>query len=497
MTAAHEVVLGIDLGTASSKGVLTTPDGAVVATAVREHGMSMPSPGWYEVDAEQVWWGDVVALCRELLPQAGGARVAGACVSGVGPALVLLDAGLRPVRPAILYGIDTRAGAEVDELTERYGADAVLERCGSVLSSQALGPKIRWVQRHEPDVFARARHWHGASSYVVALLSGGHVQDHETASQCDPMYDVREQRWSPWAAEVAGHLPLPPLVWPTEVVGEVHENASAATGLPVGTPVVAGTIDAWAEAASVGVRRPGDLMLMYGSTTFLLQVLDRHVVHPRLWATSGVDEGVRTLAGGMATSGSLTQWVQQLAGGVPFEQLVREAGATPPGADGLLLLPYFAGERTPVLDPLARGVLAGMTLRHTRGHVFRAVYEGIAHGTRHALELLDEAAGPASRVVAVGGGTQGGFWTQVVSDVTGREQLVPEQTIGACYGDALMAATGVGLVPPGTDWTRVVRTVVPEPAHRELYDAMHATYQELYPATLQQVHALARLQSAT
>ncbi|GMA86464.1 hypothetical protein GCM10025868_17140 [Angustibacter aerolatus] len=125
----------------------------------------------------------------------------------------------------------------------------------------------------------------------MALLSGGHVQDHETASQCDPMYDVREQRWSPWAAEVAGHLPLPPLVWPTEVVGEVHENASAATGLPVGTPVVAGTIDAWAEAASVGVRRPGDLMLMYGSTTFLLQVLDRHVVHPRLWATSGVDEG--------------------------------------------------------------------------------------------------------------------------------------------------------------------------------------------------------------
>ncbi|GMA86465.1 hypothetical protein GCM10025868_17150 [Angustibacter aerolatus] len=136
MTAAHEVVLGIDLGTASSKGVLTTPDGAVVATAVREHGMSMPSPGWYEVDAEQVWWGDVVALCRELLPQAGGARVAGACVSGVGPALVLLDAGLRPVRPAILYGIDTRAGAEVDEpdraVRRRRGARAL--RLGAVVA---------------------------------------------------------------------------------------------------------------------------------------------------------------------------------------------------------------------------------------------------------------------------------------------------------------------------------------------------------------------------
>jgi xylulokinase len=196
----------------------------------------------------------------------------------------------------------------------------------------------------------------------------------------------------------------------------------------------------------------------------------------------------------MSTSGSLTSWVQRLVGDVPFETLVDEAAATPPGADGLLLLPYFTGERTPIFDHRARGVLAGLTLRHHRGHVFRAVYEGIAFGIRQILGLLDTDANPVRRLVAVGGGTRGRLWTQVVSDVTGRSQQVPEQTIGASYGDALMAAIGAGLVPPDTDWARIARTVEPDPATRTTYDELFDLYCSLYPATRDHVHALARMQ---
>jgi xylulokinase len=194
----------------------------------------------------------------------------------------------------------------------------------------------------------------------------------------------------------------------------------------------------------------------------------------------------------MTTSGLLTEWVRGLTGVSPFDQLVAEAAAVPPGADGLVLLPYFAGERTPVFDPLARGVIAGLTLRHGRGHLFRAVYEGIACGVRQILELFDSACGRASRLVAVGGGAQGGLWTQIVSDVTGHEQIVPAETIGAAYGDALLAAIGTGLVPPGTDWARTRRVVTPDPAKAAVYEDLFESYCSLYPATREVVHRLAR-----
>ena len=491
------LLLGIDLGTGSSKGVLATPDGQIVATAVRPrpHSMSMPFPGWAEVDAVEVWWQDVVALSRELVPQAAGAEIAAVCVSGVGPCLVLTDEEGRPVRPAILYGIDSRATAEIAELDEKLGSAAVLQRCGTPLTTQAVGPKALWVRRHEPDTWQSATRWFNSSSFVAFRLTGEYVLDHHTASQSVPLYDIEANAWfDEWYDEVMDPIARPRLVWPSEVVGSVTADAAEQTGLPVGTPVCAGTVDAWAEAFSGGVRAPGDLMLMYGSTMFFVQELAALARHPQLWNTVGIEPGSKCLAAGMSTSGSLTGWVQELVGDVPFATLVQEAAAVPAGSDGLLLLPYFSGERTPIFDHHARGVIAGLTLRHTRGHVFRAVYEGIAFGIRQILELLDTEANPVQRLVAVGGGTQGSLWTQVVSDVTGRVQEVPEETIGAAYGDALMAAIGAGLVSPDTNWARAGDVVEPNSEHRELYDELYELYSSLYPATRDHVHALARIQ---
>jgi xylulokinase len=417
------------------------------------------------------------------------------CVSGVGPSLLLCDGADRPLRPAILYGIDMRATAEIEELTRRFGATDILARGGTPLTTQAVGPKALWVRRNEPEVWSRTTGWYNSNSYIVKRLTGEYVLDHHTASQCDPLYDIRANDWyEPWYADVMDGLAAPRLAWPTEVVGHVNANAAEATQLPEGTPVCAGTVDAWAEAFSAGVRRPGDLMLMYGSTMFFVQVLRQLASHPELWTTAGVEPGTYTLAAGMSTSGSLTSWVQSLVGEVPFADLVKEASAVPPGSGGLLVLPYFAGERTPIFDPRARGVVAGLSLQHQRGHLFRAVYEGIGFGIRQILELLDSDLTPVHRLAAVGGGTRGGLWTQIVSDVTGREQHVPEQTIGASYGDALMAAIGIGAVPPDTDWARTGQTVTPNQEARETYDTLYRSYCDLYPATKPVVHQLARLQ---
>jgi xylulokinase len=492
-----ELVLGIDIGTSSSKGVLARPDGEIVAEAACPHPLSLPRPGWAEHDAEATWWGDFLALAHDLVERARelGGRIVGLCVSGIGPTLLAADANGHPLRPAILYGIDTRSTREIAELTERYGADSILARSGTLLSSQAVGPKVAWLRRNEPEVWRQTRQLLMANSYIVEKLTGEYVLDHHSASQCDPLYEIAANRWAEdWSAEIATGLALPRLVWPSEVVGRVTPAAAAETGLPSGIPVAAGTIDAWAEALSVDVRAPGDVMLMYGTTLMVVEIVDKLQPYPGLWGTTGVFPGTSSLATGLATSGALTGWLHQIANGISYELLLAEAAATPPGADGLVMLPYFAGERAPVDDPHARGLIVGLTLSHGRGHLYRAVLEATGYGVRHILETLRAAGAQERRLVAVGGGTRGDLWTQVISDIIGQPQEIPRVTIGAAYGDALLAAIGAGLVTPETRWNATAATVEPVTKRAALYDTLYQTYRELYPATREQMHRLAALQ---
>ncbi|GAA5168482.1 FGGY-family carbohydrate kinase [Pseudonocardia eucalypti] len=488
--AETDLLLGIDIGTSSSKGVLVSPAGEVLARATRPHRTSYPHPGWAEHEAESVWWADFVAISRELVAAADGRPLAGLAVSGIGPVLLPADADGRPLRPAILYGVDTRATREIDELTAELGADAILARAGTALSSQAVGPKWRWLARHEPEVYARTRLFLMASSYLVHRLTGEYVLDHHSASQCDPMYDLRAADWAhDWAEVVAPGIELPRLAWSTEVVGTVHAAAASVTGLPAGLPVAAGTVDAWAEAASVGVTEPGDTMVMYGTTMFLVRVLASPSPHPALWSTRGVGPGSYSMAAGMATSGAITDWLRGLVDS-EFAGLVAAAGQAPAGGNGLLLLPYFAGERTPLFDPDARGILAGLTTRHGIGEIYRAALEGIAYGVRHNLETMPG----TGRLVAVGGGTQGGLWTQIVSDVTGLPQQIPAEKIGAALGDALLAGIAVGAEPDITRWNPVRETVRPDPAAAEVYAEYYPRYRALYTATADIAHFLAARQ---
>jgi len=410
--------------------------------------------------------------------------------------LLPTDAGGAPLREAILYGIDTRATREIDELTATFGAERILQRCGSPLTSQAVGPKLAWLRRNEPEVWARTKRFMMASSFIVHRLTGQYVLDHHSASQCDPLYDIATNSWiDEWCSEIAPGLVFPELLWPADVAGAVTAKASELTGIPAGTPVAAGTIDAWAEAVSVGVREPGDLMVMYGTTMFMVEVLDRPRSHPKLWGTTGVFPGTNNLAAGMATSGALTAWVRKLVGDLPYELLTQEASAVSPGSMGLIVLPYFAGERTPLFDPSARGLVIGLTLAHDRRHLYRAVLEGTAFGLRHNLEVMQTAGGGGRRLVAVGGGTKGGLWTQIVSNITGRAQEIPKITIGAAYGDAFLAGLGVRSVNRHAEWNPIGHIVQPETDTLATYAELYRTYRELYPATLKQMHALAALGS--
>ncbi len=473
------MVIGVDIGTSSSKGVLVDLEGRVLASHVVEHAVQRPGPGMFEMDGS-VWWDEFVEIGRRL-----GGDVQAVGVSGMGPCVLLTDEDDEPLRPAILYGVDTRSGRQIERLEERYGADEIQRRCGSRLSSQAAGAKVAWVADEEPELFARARRLYMPSSYLARRLTGTYVLDHHSASQCTPLYDWLEQEW--WAHEIAGPIELPPLRWPGDAAGTVTADAAAATGLPEGIPVITGTIDAWSEALSVGAQGVGDLMLMYGTTMFLVHTVPEPLTSPALWGTVGALPGTRNLAGGMATSGAITGWLRELFGSPDYGELVELAAASGVGANGLLMLPYFAGERTPIMDPQARGVIAGLTLSHTRGDLYRAALEATGYGVRHNIEAIEAAGGDIRRIVAVGGGVQGGLWTQIVSDITGRPQEIRAQSIGASYGAAFLAA---GLVGPVSidDWNPVAETVTPQAGR---YEDLYALYRDLYPRTADTVHALA------
>lgn len=478
--------IGVDIGTSSSKGVLVSATGSILGSVVFEHEVQRPQPGWVEMDGE-LWWNEFRDISRELIAEHDDIEIAAVGVSGMGPCVLLTDDEDQPVRPAILYGVDMRSVSQIERLTEQLGEEEITRRCGSTLTTQAAGPKIAWIEEQEPEAYARATRLFMPASWLVFHLTGEYTLDYHSASQCTPMFDLQDLQWfEPWAQTVAPGISLPRLGWADDVAGHVSADAAEQTGIPAGTPVIFGTIDAWSEASSVGAHDIGDLMLMYGTTMFLIATVDEPLRTPSMWSTVGALEGTRNLAGGMATSGAITGWLRNLVGHPPFADLVVEAAASGPGARGLLMLPYFAGERTPIMDPEARGTVLGLTLSHNRGDLYRAVLEATAFGVRHNIEVMRESGAVMDRVVAVGGGTQGGLWTQVVSDITGLPQVIRATTVGASYGAAYFAARAVSIPdnsPKIDDWNPIVEMVQPNQDTAALYQELYELYLKTYQAT--------------
>ena len=350
--------LGIDIGTFESKGVLVDASGRIVASASRPHKMLVPQPGWAEHRPREDWWGDFTAISKQLIADSGVAPqdIKAVAASAIGPCMLPVDADGEPLMNGVLYGVDTRAADEIAELTARIGEDTLVARCGNALTSQSVGPKILWLKRNRPELFARTAKILTSTTYLVHKLTGEYVIDHYSAVNFSPLYLTDRLDWSSELADDIVPLEkLPRLAWTSEIAGGVTAQAAAETGLAAGTPVTIGTIDAGAEAFSVGVSTPGDMLLMYGSTIFIVQVTDRRVGDPRLWYAPWFFRGEHASLAGLATSGTLSHWFRDQFGReldptTAIKDLAAEAAGSPAGANGLVMLPYFSGERTPIHD---------------------------------------------------------------------------------------------------------------------------------------------------
>ena len=331
--------LGIDIGTFETKGVLVSAEGRVLASARRAHRMRVPQPGWAEHDAEMDWWQEFVSISREIVATSAlrPTEIKAVGCSGIGPCMLPVDADGQPLMNAVLYGVDTRAAAEIDELTAEIGLETLMESGGNALTSQSVGPKILWLKRNRPDIFARTDKILNSNSFLVRRLTGKTIIDHYSACGFSPLYDINSQTWTDrYAAQIISPEKLPDLRWSTEVVGEVTKAAAEETALAPGTAVIAGTIDAASEAISVGVSAPGEMMLTYGSAIFGIMVTADRVVDPRLWYSPWLFQGRHACMSGLATSGTLTHWFRNhmasdLAPAEAIRLLAEEAASSPPG----------------------------------------------------------------------------------------------------------------------------------------------------------------------
>ena len=466
----ERAILGIDLGTNEVKAGLVTIDGRLLASARAGYAMDIGrEAGWAEQDPG-AWWAAVVEAVRELVAR-DVAEIVAVCADGHGPTLVAVDAAGHATRPAITW-LDTRATAEADELAARTG-----------VRGWALGglPAALWTERHEPDVAARTR-WYLATWEYLAFRLTGVVAAPRVADQLVPApADV--------AATGMPTEKLPPETGAGSIVAGVSDAAAVTTGLAPGTPVVGGMVDAFASYLGAGLLAAGDAYDPGGTAGGLGIYWDRPLEVAGAFVTPAPLPGFYSVGAAMAATGRALDWlrVEVLAGTVSTETLLAEVAATPPGAEGLVFLPYLAGERSPIWDPTARGVLAGLTLGHRRGHIARAVVEASALALRHVAQPMLEAGITVTELRVCGGPARSDVWNQVKADVTGFRVAVPRVLETGVVGSAILGAVGIGafsdLRAAIEAMTAIDHRLEPRVEHRATYDALYEAYTALYPAT--------------
>ncbi len=482
-----ELVIGIDIGTHASRGVVVNKKGKVLAEALCKHNLIVPLPGQAEHDAKQ-WWDDFVLLTKQLLEKAGieSKDVTAVCCSAIAPTMLPLDMNGEPLRNAILYGIDTRSKNEVKELTKRIGKKKLIDVNGSTLCMQSVGPKILWYMKNEQQLFKKTRKIVTATTYLVYRLTRKFFIDHYTASAFGPMYDCNKKEWT---NELCPEIPielLPELVWADEIIGVVSKESARQTGLKAGTKVIAGTADAAAEAIGCGVVQEGDLMIMYGTSGFFIKVENKFIKTSNLWSANYLRSNKFAVLGGMSSIGAMMSWFKDLFKDVSLKELDILAKNISIGSNGLIVLPYFSGERTPINDPNARGVFFGLSLYHNKGHIFKAILESIGYGIRDNIEHMTSMGLPINRAIAIGGGVNSPILLQIVSDILNLKQYLPKNTLGACYGDAFLAYLGMGFFNSLEDvlnWVEWDKEIIPVEKNKYLYDKYYKIYKDLYKCT--------------
>ncbi|MCB9138118.1 MAG: FGGY-family carbohydrate kinase [Caldilineaceae bacterium] len=494
--AGDELLLGIDIGTTSVKATLVTLAGAVCAEAAQEYPTAFPRPNWAEQDPED-WWRATCAVLQQVCAAAGDpARVAALSVSCQGPSLLPMDAAGRPLSSAQIW-MDRRSTRECESLRGTVGDALFAGINGGRIDPYYMAPKLYWLRKHEPDVYARAYTFLQANGYIVHKLCRVFTLDRSIAP-LTLLYDARTEEWSDVLIEACGadRTKLPPLYDSGEIVGRVTPEAAAVTGLATGTPVLAGLCDGPAAALEAGLLEAGDAAEMTGQSTVLLICSDRPYLDDRLIPLGHPLPDRHVTAGAQVASGGALRWFRdelgeperrqaEATGDDAYALLSLLAQSSPPGANSLLFLPYLYGERSPIWDSDARGVFFGLSLSTHKADMVRAVMEGAAYGLRHNVEAAEEAGFPLRELVTVGGGAKSLLWNQIKADVLQRPVRVPDVTGGAVIGDAMLAAASVGLYPTLTDAVTGMmgpsRVFQPRPELAQRYDALYTLYVSLYP----------------
>jgi xylulokinase len=455
-------LVGLDVGTTGVKAVAVSETGDVLARAERGYPLATPQPGWCEQDPDD-WWSASQAALADLGVEPGPVGL-----SGQMHGLVALDERGRPLRPAILWN-DQRTGAECEEIEATIGLDRLIELTGNRALTGFTAPKLLWLRRHEPETFARIRHVLLPKDYVRLRLTGEHAIDAADASGT-LLFDVRRREWS---GEVLDALELP-----AEWLPPVHESTA-----------IGGAGDQAAGALGLGVDRPGPLSVVLGTSGVVFAALPeyRPDARARLHVFCHAVPGTWHAMGVMLSAAGSLRWLRDNVVGESYEELNREAARWPAGVEGLLFQPYLAGERTPHADPNARGAFVGLSLRHDRGALVRAVLEGVAYGLRDSLELVRELGVHAEVGRVSGGGARSSLWLRIVASVLG---LPLERTAaseeGAAFGAALLAGVASGAFADAAEavaaCVHVTDRIEPEPAWQGTYDDGYVRFRELYPA---------------
>ena len=490
--------IGIDSSTTATKALLLDEAGRVVGVASAEYGYETPRPLWSEQQPD-LWWSGTVNSIREVMAKTAvnPAHIAAIGLTGQMHGLVLLDAAGEALRPAILWN-DQRTGAECDEMRARFGRQRLIDVTGNDALTGFTAPKILWVRNNEPEIYGRIAHILLPKDYVRLKLTGAYATDKAGAAGTQ-LFDLRRRNWSEEllaALEIEREW-LPETFEGTAVTGHLSPGAATVTGLPAGIPVVGGGGDQAANAVGTGAVVDGVVALSLGTSGVVFASSDQAIIEPegRLHAFCHAVPGKWHLMGVMLSAAGSLRWFRDaLAAELDFAALVAEAEAIPPGSDGLLFLPYLTGERTPHPDPLARGAFVGLTVRHTRAHLARAVLEGVAFGLRDSFALMQSAglAGVTQARIS-GGGTRSQLWRQILADVLQVELATINTTEGAAYGAALLAAVGSGAfasVPEACQQVIRVTGVTRPGETTAVYDALYPLYRRLYPALQPTFHRL-------
>ena len=496
-------LLGIDVSTTGVKALLIDHRGEIVASATTALQLSTPRPLWSEQNPHD-WWQAAVTSIKQVLQEANAPDIAAIGLTGQMHGLVLLDDDGEVLRPSILWN-DQRCAAECDEIRTRLGKERLVRISGNDALTGFTAPKILWVRNHEREVYDRAGHVLLPKDYLRYKLTHEYAMDTADGSGT-LLFDLERRDWS---NDILASLEIPSAWLPKtfegpEVTGRVTRAAAAATGLNEGTPVVAGGGDQSAQAVGVGAIRPGVLAVTMGTSGVVFAATETPLIESegRLHAfCHAVPERWHLMGVMLSAAGSLQWYRDALYPESSFDELVREAGNVPAGSNGLLFLPYLCGERTPHPDPLARGSWVGLTTRHSRAHLTRAVLEGVAFGLKDIFSLMqDVGMREIDQVRVSGGGAKSVVWRQILADVLESELVTVNTTEGAAYGAALLAGVAAdvwsNVDTACAETIRVSDRISPDVRNTTRYAEMYRQYQSLYPALRPISHALSTIEES-